>query len=182
MHFKIASAIVLLSACSAGAVSSSGKDASAPDAAADPRDAAPPIDVATPDTPPVVPVDDAGPETSNGVFVPTACKDPSRSLANDVLPIVSARCSADTCHGSVMQSTSAFRSFALGPADECADARAIVVPSKPDQSYIVAKLSNHDLCPDTSPMPKPIEGDWVQLPADDVQTIYDWICGGALDD
>jgi hypothetical protein len=169
---------VALTSCSAAAVSSSGGgDAAAPDGAIPgaleaPSDASAPKEAAPPPAP-----EDAG---SDAAPAP-GCVAPPRSLANDVLPIVGARCSFDACHGANMTSSAAFRAFVLEVADECPDGRAIVSPGKPDQSYILDKLSNRNLCAG-SPMPKPADGAaWVQIPSAELETISDWICNGAPD-
>jgi hypothetical protein len=64
---------------------------------------------------------------------------------------------------------------------QCADGRLNVDPGNPENSYLIDKIINQDLC-GGKPMPRTYGGEWTPLPDADVQTIYDWICSGAKDD
>lgn len=61
-------------------------------------------------------------------------------------------------------------------AKQCGTPRMLVVPGKPDESYLINKLLGVDMCgPFAKRMPPT-----AALPMTDIQTISDWICGGAL--
>jgi hypothetical protein len=79
------------------------------------------------------------------------------------------------CH-LAMQSGSGVHDQLVGRiAEECLDVRLMVQPGDPEHSYVIHKLTNHNLCtpPTTMPLNQP------PLSTKDIQTIYDWICQGA---
>ena len=59
------------------------------------------------------------------------------------------------------------------PASECRDGRMRVAPGKPEQSYLLDKVLNVDICSGTK-MPK-----LGSLPDKEMETITNWICAGA---
>jgi hypothetical protein len=95
---------------------------------------------------------------------------PSRvvSFTADVLPILGG-CGGENCH-------TWSRAALVGvPSFECCDRRVLVVPGDPGSSYLMQKLTANGVCLGTSRMPYGS----VPLPANDIQTIADWICLGA---
>ena len=127
---------------------------------------------------PISPVDGGG---GVAVFIPNACVRKGVRLSADVLPIVQHNCSGvEGCHR--VGSASAASKFFSAAANSCTDSRKVVAPGDPSHSYIIDKLTDARLC-SGSPMPKTLmRSQWHQLAAADVQTIYDWICGGAPND
>ncbi len=74
--------------------------------------------------------------------------------------------SAGTAHGELVNVAS----------KQCGASRMLVLPNKPDQSYLIDKLMGVEMCePFAKRMPPS-----AALPTSDIQTISDWICGGAL--
>ncbi len=59
---------------------------------------------------------------------------------------------------------------------QCSGARTRVIPSDPNESYLLDKVLGVDLCGTSKRMPPSIS-----LSTTDIQTISDWICGGALE-
>ena len=66
-------------------------------------------------------------------------------------------------------------------AEECSDERMMIKPCDPEHSYVIDKLTNHNLKPSCSPVTT-MPLDRPQQNAADIQTIYDWICAGAIED
>jgi hypothetical protein len=61
------------------------------------------------------------------------------------------------------------------PANQCAGgSRMRVKPGEPSESYIIDKAMNVDKCSGNRMPPS------TALPIDSIQTISDWICGGAM--
>jgi len=149
----------------AGTVSGGDASSSSSDAAADDADNGDP------------PADDAAPPDAAGldVFVPSACSGAAPKFVADVAPILKTSCALGTCHKSFGASGTAY-TWLLKTAPECSDGRQIVKPKDPANSYIIQKLTDHDLC---SGVPMPKASPWKQLDQKKIQTIYDWICVGA---
>jgi hypothetical protein len=106
-----------------------------------------------------------------------SCSGASPSLTHDVVPITTSNCSETQCH-LAMQSGSGIHDQLVGRvAEECSDLRLMVNPGDPEHSYVIHKLTNHNLatCAPVTTMPL----DQAMLPANEIQTIYDWICQGA---
>jgi hypothetical protein len=63
------------------------------------------------------------------------------------------------------------------------DGRLRAAPGDPEHSYVIDKLTSHNLC-SGSGMPKGFgfNGKWKPLPAAEIQKVYDWICAGAKND
>jgi hypothetical protein len=98
-------------------------------------------------------------------------------LARDVQPIFMSACSGEFCH----RLTTPSRAYAFlvnQDSVECDDSRPLVTPGDPDRSYVVDKILDRNLCAG-HPMPRGLEN---RLSPDEVRTVTDWICGGALDD
>lgn len=109
------------------------------------------------------------------------CGSSTVSFAQAVQPILTASCATAGCHKGVMpqqgmdlSAGNAYGEIVGVAASECNDGRLRVSPGKPDQSYLLDKIQNKDLCSGTK-MPK-----LSSLPAASVETIANWICGGAL--
>ncbi len=127
-----------------------------------------------------VPVDataDAAPAGDADATVPSCT--PSRTdvhFGRDVRPILTA-CSGEICHVAQWAGPDPWPTMVGKPARECCDGRKIVDPGNPDGSYLLQKLEDHDLCAGRQ-MPY----DQTPLATDKLQTLYDWICLGALND
>jgi hypothetical protein len=127
---------------------------------------------------------DAGtdaPAIQAAVFVPTSCVSKTVSLATDVQPIMTQRCSSiEGCHGFKVRNAAGSYKFLVGAkSTECDDGRLLAKPGDPEHSYVIDKLVDRNLCKG-DPMPKfLLRHAWTELPQADVQTVYDWICEGA---
>ncbi len=95
--------------------------------------------------------------------------------------ILTAKCATGGCHSGAapkssldLSSASAYAALVDVPAKQCADGRMRVKPGDPSNSYIIDKALNVDKCSGNRMPPS------VALPLDSVQTISDWICGGAM--
>ncbi|MFO0590052.1 MAG: hypothetical protein U0441_21100 [Polyangiaceae bacterium] len=109
------------------------------------------------------------------------CGAASVSFSAAVQPILTASCATNGCHKGVMPaeglnltSGQSYAKLVNVTASQCADGRKRVLPGQPSQSYLIDKLMGVDLCFGTQ-MPK--QG---MIPQAQIQTISDWICGGAL--
>jgi hypothetical protein len=102
------------------------------------------------------------------------CTGASPSFARQVATILSG-CSGPECH----RAGFAYTSLVNAPSqrDGCAMTKLLVVPGSLEESYLMNKLTGIGMCPGTVRMP--FGG---ALPADEIQTIADWICAGAQDD
>jgi hypothetical protein len=128
----------------------------------------------------IVPVCDAGDDAaSDAAASGDASCTPSRTdvhFAADVRPIL-ASCRGEVCHSQQWGGPDPWPTLVGRPAVECCDGRKLVDPGDPDGSYVLDKVEDHDLCTGRR-MPL----DQAALAPADVQTLYDWICLGALDD
>lgn len=123
---------------------------------------------------------DGGPTGSGGgmAYVPSGfvCSGKTPSLSNDVVPITSASCTnGASCHVALHTANGLKNMFVGRLAEECNDGRLMVDPGKPEGSYVIHKITNHNLCAMQPAMPQV----GAPLPADKIQIIYDWICAGA---
>lgn len=117
---------------------------------------------------------DAAPD----VHVEASTCTPSRQdvqFARDVRPILLG-CGGEICHSNQWAGANPWPAMVSQPALECCDGREIVEPGNPDGSYLLQKVEDHDLCGGQR-MPL---GQAPLSPAQ-LQTLYDWICLGALD-
>jgi hypothetical protein len=108
------------------------------------------------------------------------CSGKQPKLSTGAYPIISANCASLACHGAdgaVSTPQRAYHYFVNVPSQECPE-RLLVKPSDPEHSYMINKITGTNLCEGYPPMPKGGE----LMASTDVQTIYDWICSGALDD
>jgi hypothetical protein len=104
------------------------------------------------------------------------------AFAANVEPIFAANCTDRQCHDDVgsaaqldLTSGNAYNNLVNIPAFQCS--RSLVVGGSLDQSYLVNKLTGVDMC-SGSLMPKAD----MRLSSQDLDTIYSWICNGALND
>lgn len=121
--------------------------------------------------------------SSGGGVSVLACSSVLVSFSADVAPLFQG-CSGGGCHqGAAFKSQAGTYSYLVGEASgQCTDGRLRVAPGDPENSYLIDKLTNHDLCGGV-PMPKGLDEDaWQTLSEATIQTIYDWICSGAKDD
>jgi hypothetical protein len=102
----------------------------------------------------------------------------------DVQTIFTQRCATGTCHVGATAKAGLDLSTGLSHAElfnvasgQCGGSRMRVLPGKPDESYLVDKLLGVDMCGATSKRMPPS----ISLSMGDIQTISDWICGGALE-
>lgn len=108
------------------------------------------------------------------------CGTSSVSFSGAVQPILTASCATIGCHRGVMPqagmdltAAKSYQALVDVTATQCNDGRKRVLPGDPANSYVIDKLLGVDLCFGTK-MPK-----LTTLPSAQVQTIADWICGGA---
>lgn len=78
------------------------------------------------------------------------------------------------CHTAMASAPGMYDMLVNRIAEECLDNRLMIKPGDPEHSYVIHKITNHNVCTGQT-MPK----DGALLPAADIQTIYDWICSGA---
>lgn len=120
---------------------------------------------------------DAALDAASEATAPTCT--PSRTdvhFAADVQPILTG-CSGEICHNASWGGANPWPTLVGQRSRECCDGRKLVDPDNPDGSYVLQKLENHDLCGGRR-MPL----DQTPLSNAKLQTLYDWICLGALDD
>ncbi len=105
------------------------------------------------------------------------------SFAVDVAPRLKEGCAQSQCHQSAFETPEGIYGYLVGQAaTQCADGRLNVDPGDPENSYLIDKITNQDLC-SGKPMPRPFGDEaWTALPSADIQTVYDWICSGAMND
>ena len=102
----------------------------------------------------------------------------------EVQTILTQRCATAGCHtgatakeGLDMSAGNAYGELVNIASKQCGASRMLVLPNKPDESYLIDKLMGVDMCgPFAKRMPPS-----AALPTSDIQTISDWICGGALE-
>jgi hypothetical protein len=107
-----------------------------------------------------------------------SCSGQAAHLAADVVPILSASCASGYgCHGAATSAAGIMGQFVGRVAEQCSDLRLMIAPSDPEHSYVIHKMTSHDLCAgDTMPKNQALLADA------QIQVVYDWICAGALDD
>lgn len=101
----------------------------------------------------------------------------------DVQGILTAKCATAGCHtggpiakaGLDLSAGNSYMEIVDTAASQCGGARTLVVPGKPDESYLMDKLLGVDMCGANSKRMPPSGA----LPMGDMQTISDWICAGA---
>jgi len=105
-----------------------------------------------------------------------ACSGKTPSLTHDVVAITSGSCTnGPSCHAALHTANGVKDMFVNRLAEECGDGRLMVKPGDPEGSYVIHKITKHNLCAMQPAMPQV----GAPLSADQVQTIYDWICQGA---
>ncbi len=93
-----------------------------------------------------------------------------------MVPITSPNCGTmAACHLAMVSGPGVYDQLVNRVAEECDDLRMMIKPGDPEHSYVIHKLTDHNLCSPATTMPL----DSPQLPAAVIQTIYDWICEGA---
>ena len=112
-----------------------------------------------------------------------ACSSAGISFAIDVAPRLKEGCATGQCHQMAFATPEGAYKYLVGkPAMQCADGRLNVDPGDPENSYLIDKITNQELCAG-KPMPTSFpSAAWTPLPSADIQTIYDWICSGAKND
>lgn len=112
------------------------------------------------------------------------CGSDPATFSADVLPILTAQCSAPGCHSGMrpqadlsLTASTAYASLVGGASVQCSDGRLRVAPGDPAGSYLMDKLLGIDLCSGTR-MPKTGQS----LSAAELSAISAWICAGALND
>lgn len=120
--------------------------------------------------------------SSGGAVAILACTSKAISFASDVAPRLKEGCSG-ACHQGAFETPEGIYGYLVGQAaGQCADGRLNVAPGDPEGSYLIDKITNQDLCAG-KPMPKSLgNGEWMPLPSEDIQVVYDWICSGAKND
>ena len=113
--------------------------------------------------------DSGTPPTQDNGF---QCTQATPKFMNDVLPLVKS-CGNERCHGEIGLGNF-FALWVNKPAIGCTDGRERVDPKHPERSYILNKLSGHNICGGAR-MPKL----GTPLSQSDMQVIADWICNGA---
>lgn len=113
-----------------------------------------------------------------------ACSGTPVGFAADVAPLIHDNCAgAEGCHQLIFKSPAGIYAFMGQMGTDCPDGRLIAKPGDPEHSYVIDKVTDHDLCNGSAPMPKPFMGQpWIPLQKAQIQTIYDWICEGAKND
>jgi Stigma-specific protein, Stig1 len=102
----------------------------------------------------------------------------------DVQAILTARCATAGCHtggaiakaGLDLTAGVAYGALVNKATTQCSGMRTRVIPGDPIESYLVDKVLGVDLCGTSKRMPPSIS-----LSAAEIQTISDWVCGGALE-
>jgi hypothetical protein len=116
---------------------------------------------------------DGGPTYEPSGF---ACSSKKPSLDTDVVPVTSTNCSTSAgCHLAMQSGPGVYDQLVNRIAEECDDLRMMVTPGDPEGSYVIHKLTGHNLCSPATTMPL----EQPMLAAADIQTVYDWICEGA---
>ncbi len=94
-----------------------------------------------------------------------------------VAAITSKNCATSAaCHLGDATAAGIYSSYVSVLSEECTDGRIFVKPGDPEHSYVINKITDKNLC---GGVPMPNMG--TPLSSTDIQTIYDWICNGALD-
>jgi hypothetical protein len=110
-------------------------------------------------------------------YVPSgfSCSTTKPSLDNDVVPITSSNCTTSAgCHLAMQSGSGVYDQLVNRIAEECDDLRMMITPGDPEGSYVIHKLTGHNLCSPATTMPL----QQTPLTEADIQTIYDWICEG----
>ncbi|MEP7124583.1 MAG: hypothetical protein ABJE95_26885 [Byssovorax sp.] len=117
---------------------------------------------------------------------PFVCSGVVVKFAADVAPVFNGCSGGDACHALAAGFQTPAKSYAylVGQmTNECMDGRLRATPGDPEHSYVIDKLTGHNLC-SGSGMPKGfgVNGKWKPRPAAEIQKVYDWICTGAKND
>lgn len=111
------------------------------------------------------------------------CGADTASFSTDVQPILTMKCATALCHngstpkaGLTLSAGNAYAELTQTSAAACSGGRPLVTPGQPTESYIVDKLLGARICSGKRMPPA------ASLGVDQIKTISDWICAGALDD
>jgi hypothetical protein len=118
--------------------------------------------------------------SSSVVLVPSglSCSGNAAHLAADVVPVMAAHCASGYgCHAALGTAAGIMDQLVGRVAEQCSDLRLMIAPGDPERSYVVHKMTDHNLCGGQT-MPK----DLPLMDGAPVQVVYDWICAGALND
>jgi hypothetical protein len=124
-----------------------------------------------------------GAPASEPPALPIACSGAPRSLSRDVAPIIVSGCSgAEICHGPFGRTPPEMHfelveTPSLGLEPQACPPHRNVTPGDLGHSYLMNKLLGVGMCEGTDRMPF-----GAPLPAEQIQTIADWICTGAPND
>jgi hypothetical protein len=100
---------------------------------------------------------------------------PNVHFTRDIEPIFMSTCSGEYCHGNTINSPErAYRFLVDQPSAEC-EGRSLVVPGRPDASYLMEKVGGQEVCAGER-MPR---GAGNSLSPKQIQLMRDWIHGGA---
>lgn len=107
-----------------------------------------------------------------------SCSGAAKHLAADVVPIMAAHCASGYgCHAALGTAAGVMDQLVGRVAEQCGDLRLMVAPGDPEHSYVIHKLTDHNVCGgQTMPQNQPLLG------TASIQVVYDWICAGALND
>ena len=105
------------------------------------------------------------------------CSGAAPHLTAAVVPITTPNCStSQACHVA-MKSGGGVSNMLVGViAEECLDGRLMIKPCDPEHSYVIHKLTGHNLSQCSPATTMPLGG--APLSHAEIQTIYDWICAG----
>src|SRR5262245_22849701 len=102
------------------------------------------------------------------VIVPSgfSCSGATPTLSNEVVPITTQSCSGvDGCHLSMHSPAGVYDFLVNRIAEQCLDGRLTIKPGDPENSYVIHKMLNLNICANTEPMPR----DGTMLPAVEIQ-------------
>lgn len=105
------------------------------------------------------------------------------SFANDVQPIFDEACAKSMCHnassrkeGLDLSAGNAFEQIVNHASKQCNGAKIRIRPGNPDDSYLLDKMRDEDLCGNSKQMPPPTD---TPLFNGEVGLIERWVCQGA---
>jgi hypothetical protein len=116
---------------------------------------------------------DAANDSGPGV----SCSGAKKSFASDVQPVLRP-CGGEICHGDILPIWRYGELVNVPATRDCVAAGNLVTPGDLEKSYLVRKLTGVGMCPGSERMPLHFQ----PLSTTDIQTVADWICGGAPND
>ncbi len=118
---------------------------------------------------------DAGP-IDQDADLRLACTGAAPGFMASVVPILQGCAGGELCHG-FPSPPSLYGQLVGAPASDGCDAGVLVSPGSLSRSYLLHKVTGIAMCPGSDRMPP-----GGAMAPEDIQTIADWICSGALDD